>query len=257
MNKGKSDICNVAKAADVFCKRWTVCVLYALGEGATRFTELQQSLQLMSRSLLSQRLKELDKEGVIERRPNPSGRGWTYHLTPAGLEFLPLVKGLSDWGKRWSRRELAEGQVDFTLLLWDMERSVRADAFGGARIVVQLEFTDQPPNRRYWWFVNEGGRAALCLKDPGFGVDLHISATLPDMTRIWRGELPLEHALESGRFEAHGPAGLRRSLREWLPIGNSARTRAPSIGTRHGSRRAPGVASARAQRTIERRVVQR
>ena len=176
--KGYGQFCPVAKAAEVFCERWTALIVRDLGAGSTRFSELQRGVPLMSRSMLSQRLQRLENEGVIERRPKDAGRGWTYHLTPAGREFLPVVKALGVWGQRWSRRELADGEVDVSQLLWAMERFVRADAFGDRRTVVQFEFPDQPPNKRRWWFVNEAGEVHLCVKDPGFEVDLYLSARL-------------------------------------------------------------------------------
>lgn len=214
--KGYGQFCPVAKAAQVFCERWTPLILRDLGAGATRFSELRRGVPLMSRSMLSRRLQELESEGIIERRPNAAGRGWTYHLTSAGCEFLPIVNALGVWGQRWSRRELADGEVDIELLLWAMERGVRADAFGDRRTVVQLEFTDQPSNRRRWWFVNEAGEVHLCIKDPGFEVDLYLSARLRDMIYIWRGDLSLKSALETRRLEAIGPSHLRRALPAWL-----------------------------------------
>lgn len=140
--------CPVAKAAQIFCERWTALIIRDLGTGATRFSELRRGVPLMSTSMLSRRLQELAAEGVIERKRNDRGRGLTYHLTPAGLEFVPIVMALGVWGQRWTRRSLAEGEIDFGLLLWEMERIVRPEALGDGRTVVQLDFTDQPAHRR-------------------------------------------------------------------------------------------------------------
>jgi DNA-binding HxlR family transcriptional regulator len=214
--KGYGQLCPVAKAAEVFCERWTALILRDLGAGATRFTELKRGLPLMSRSMLSRRLQELEHEGIIERRPNETGRGCTYQLTQAGREFLPIVEALGEWGRHWSRRDLAANEVDVSQLLWSMERSVRPDAFGDRRTVMQLEFTDQPGNRRRWWFVNETGEAQLCVKDPGFDVDLYLSVRLRDMIQIWRGNLSLAHAMDSGRLTMQGPSQLKRAVPAWL-----------------------------------------
>lgn len=214
--KRYAQFCPVAKAAQVFCERWTPLILRDLGSGATRFSELRRGVPLMSQSMLSRRLQELESEGIIERRPNTAGRGWTYHLTSAGREFLPMVDALGAWGQRWSRRQLAEGEVDVELLVWAMERDVRPDAFGDRRTVIQLDFVDQPSNRRRWWFVNDHDEAQLCLQDPGFEVDLYLSVRLRDLVHIWRGELPLGNALETHRLEAVGPLPLRRALRAWF-----------------------------------------
>lgn len=214
--KGYGQLCPVAKAAEVFCERWTALILRDLGAGATRFTELKQGVPLMSRSMLARRLQELEHKGIVERRPNEAGRGYTYHLTRAGREFLPIVDALGEWGRHWSRRDLAPDDVDVTQLLWSMERFVRFDAFGDRRTVLQLEFTDQPGNRRRWWFVNDPGEAQLCVKDPGFDVDLYLSVRLPDMIRIWRGDLSLAQAMNSGRLKMDGPLKLKRALPGWL-----------------------------------------
>lgn len=214
--KRYAQFCPVAKAAQVFCERWTPLILRTLGSGATRFSELRRGVPLMSRSMLSRRLQELEREGIIERRPNIAGRGSTYHLTSAGREFLPVVDALGVWGQRWSRRQLAEGEVDVELLLWAMEHELRADAFGDRRTVVQLDFIDQPSNRRRWWFVNDPGEVQLCLQDPGFEVDLYLSARLRDLVHIWRGDLSLVNALDTHRLEAVGPLTLRRALRDWF-----------------------------------------
>ncbi|MDX1430808.1 MAG: helix-turn-helix domain-containing protein [Gammaproteobacteria bacterium] len=222
MARGYGQFCPVAKAAEVFCERWNALLLRELGAGSTHFADLQRGVPLMSPSTLSRRLRELEREGVIERRRSGAAGSWTYHLTPAGEEFLPLVEALGIWGRRWSRRELDEGEVDLQLLLWDMERTVRGDAFGAGRSVVQLELTDQPRSKRLWWFVNDDGRTQVCIDDPGFEVDLYLSATLVDMVHVWRGDVPLADALEHRRLRAHGATHLVRALGRWLTLSHFA-----------------------------------
>jgi DNA-binding HxlR family transcriptional regulator len=216
--KTYGQFCPVAKAAELFCERWTPLIIRDLATGATRFSEIQRGVPLMSPTLLSRRLKQLESEDIVERRPGPNGRGATYHLTEAGREFVPLIEGLGIWGQRWSRRQLAEHEVDLGLLIWSLERSVRADALGKSRKVVRLEFTDQPAGKQLWWFVNENGACELCLEEPGYEVDLYLACTLPDMIYIIRGDLPFGEALESGRLEAIGATAARRRLRDWLNL---------------------------------------
>jgi DNA-binding HxlR family transcriptional regulator len=215
--------CPIAKAAELFCERWTALILRDLLAGATRFSQLRRSVPLASPTLLSRRLRELEAEGVIERRRSESGRGWTYHLTRAGQEFAPIVEGLGVWGQRWSRRQLAAHEIDLGLLIWGLEVSVKPEAFGAPRCVVRLTFTDQPERARHWWFVNEDGRLELCVEDPGFEVDLYLSASLPDMIYIYRGDLPLARAIGQGRLEVHGAAWARKALPRWLAPGPLAR----------------------------------
>ncbi len=191
----------------------------AMAAGATRFSELRRGVPLMSPTLLSRRLKQLEAEGVIDRRNSKNQGKATYHLTQNGREFVPLVEALGVWGQRWSRRELADNEIDLGLLIWSLERNVKADAFGPARAVVQLVIVDQPAEKSMWWFVNENGGCELCLQDPGYDVDLYLSCTLPDMIHIVRGDSSLTRAIGDDHLEVIGAAAAGRKRRAWLNLG--------------------------------------
>jgi DNA-binding HxlR family transcriptional regulator len=208
--------CPIAKAAEIFCERWTALILRDLAAGATRFSQLRRGVPLASPTLLSRRLKDLEAEGVVQRRRSDSGRSWTYHLTAAGREFAPIVEALGVWGQRWSRRTLQKHEINLGLLMWGLELGVRPDAFGARRCIVKLTLSDQPERARHWWFVNDGGRAELCIEDPGYEVDLYLAITLPDMIYLYRGDLSLARACAQGRLEVHGAAWARRALPRWL-----------------------------------------
>jgi DNA-binding HxlR family transcriptional regulator len=223
--KRYGQFCPVAKAAELFCEKWTALIVRDLAVGATRFSELRRGVPLMSPTLLSRRLKQLEAEGVIERRRKTQGRGYTYHLTRAGLEFAPLVEALGVWGQRWSRRELAEHEIDLGLLLWSIERSADASAFQREQTVISLRLSDQPAGKDQWWFVNRDNTCELCLEDQGFDVDLYLTTTLPDMIYIIRGDLALTRALNDGRLEVHGTTAMKRKLRPWLNLSPLAKVR--------------------------------
>ena len=223
--KGYGQFCPVAKAAELFCERWTPLIVRDLATGATRFSELKRGVPLMSPTLLSRRLKQLEAEGIVERKRAPNGKSWTYHLSASGSEFVPMVTALGVWGQRWSRRQLAEGEVDVSLLAWSLERSVDAAAFGNASTVVRMGFTDQATAKSRWWFINRNGGCELCLEDPGHEVDLYLTTTVPDMIYIVRGDLSLTRALDEGRLDVMGPRPLRSRLRKWLNLSPLAKVR--------------------------------
>ncbi len=217
--------CPVAKAAEIFCERWTALIIRDLAAGATRFAELQRGVPLMSPTLLARRLRQLEAEGVVERRRGEGRRGFRYGLTRAGREFVPLVEALGVWGQRWTRRDLAPGEVDLGLLLWALERSVRGEALGGGRRVVELELTDQPAGRRRWWFLHEDGRTQLCRDHPGFDVDFYVSGTLRNLIRVVRGDISVGAALDQHRIEVFGAGRARARLRAWLNVSSLAAVR--------------------------------
>jgi DNA-binding HxlR family transcriptional regulator len=208
--------CPISKAAEIFCERWTPLILRDLGKGVTRFSELQRGVARASPTLLSRRLKELELEGLVERRRAQSGRGWTYHLTLPGQDLMPLVHSLGVWGQRWSRRELMDHELDAGLLLWSMERNARPEALAKERSVVQLTFRERPSRRRNYWFVGESGSTNLCISDPGFEIDLHLTTTLRDMIYIWRGDISLSAAIRDEKLVIFGSARAKSALSKWL-----------------------------------------
>lgn len=222
--KRYGQFCPVAKAAEVFCERWTPLIVRDLALGATRFSELQRGVPLASPSLLSARLKQLQREGIIERRRSESGNSWTYHLTAAGEELVPMVYALGTWGQRWSRRDLDDNEVDLGLLLWALERGAHPDAFGNGRTVIELTITDQIETKRNWWYRNEAGSCELCLTAPDSDIDLYVEATLRDLIRVWRGDLKLARALDTERLKAHGSAKARKAFPEWFAVNPLADT---------------------------------
>ena len=214
--KTYGQFCPIAKAAELFCERWTALILRDLSLGTSRFAQLQRGIPRASPTVLSRRLKELEAEGIVERRRSDTGRSWTYHLTPAGKEFVPIVRALGVWGQTWSRRELADHEIDAGLLLWAMERGARSDAFGDRRAVLKVTFSDRPVRKRDYWYLTGKDGTQLCITDPGFDVDLYLTTTLRDMIYIWRGDLPLERAHNEGRIEILGTAWAKRMLPRWL-----------------------------------------
>lgn len=216
--KGYGQFCPIAKAAEIFAERWTPLVLRELLAGSTHFNDLRRGVPLMSSSLLSQRLKRLETEGVIERCPSETGHGCEYHLTAAGRELEPLVSTMGNWGARWVRSRLVADELDVGLLMWDMRRRVRPNQFPTRRVVVEFEFRGVVKGRRRWWLISEGNEVDLCMTDPGYEVDLLILTDLRTMTAVWTGDAKLEQAVGSGQLEVHGSRQLRAKLGSWFGL---------------------------------------
>src|SRR5262249_57109664 len=97
--RGYGQFCPVAKGAEVFAERWTPLVLRELLCGSTQFSDLHRGVPLMSRSLLSLRLKQLEQIGVVERKHGPQGP--QYHLTQAGRGLGAAVRRPGGGGQAW------------------------------------------------------------------------------------------------------------------------------------------------------------
>jgi DNA-binding HxlR family transcriptional regulator len=212
---GYGQFCPVAKACEVVTERWTPLVLRELLAGSRRFNEICRGVPLMSRSLLAKRLKDLERAGVLERRSSARQRAAEYHLTPAGEELRPLIEGLGIWGQRWVVSDLEERDLDPSLLMWDISRSLRRDRLPEQRVVVRFEFADVTGPRRRWWLVIGGDGADLCMTDPGFEVDVGVTVGLRELTRYWLGQIGWRELAAAG-LAIDGPKWLERSLPEWL-----------------------------------------
>ena len=90
------------EAVELVGRRWTGAILAVWMEGALRFSEIAQAVPELSDRLLSERMKELEARGIVERRviPGPPVRG-EYTLSTMGRELEPALSELQRWAKRW------------------------------------------------------------------------------------------------------------------------------------------------------------
>src|SRR5215467_1823317 len=119
-----SQFCPVAKAAEVFGDRWSPIIMRELCFGTRSFGELLAAAPLISRTVLAQRLKQLEQDGVVYIDAKPKGKGHLYRLTPAGEDFRPIVELMSVWGQRWAQGVIGPDDLDPKMLLWGMRRQI-------------------------------------------------------------------------------------------------------------------------------------
>jgi DNA-binding HxlR family transcriptional regulator len=102
---GAASVCPDFHAAiELIGKRWTGAILSALTEGPMRFGELAKAVPRMSDRLLSQRLRELEDEGVVERTVEGGAPPRvSYELTEKGADLKPAIGELQAWAQRWKR----------------------------------------------------------------------------------------------------------------------------------------------------------
>jgi DNA-binding HxlR family transcriptional regulator len=214
---GYGQFCPLAKASEVFAERWTPLILREILLGSSRFSDIHRGVSLMSRSLLSKRLQELIRAGVLERVD--SGDGYDeYLLTTAGEDLRPIILQLGAWGKQWTRREFEAGDLDVGLLMWDMRRRVDQRRLPEGQTVVQFQYRDAPIQRRRWWLVLKRDDIDLCLVDPGLEPDVTVKTDVRTMTGIWMGDLSFGTALQTRELEIEGPSELRRGFPTWLQL---------------------------------------
>jgi DNA-binding HxlR family transcriptional regulator/putative sterol carrier protein len=95
------DGCSIARALDLVGERWALLVVRELLLGPKRYTDLRRGLANASPNVVSERLRELERAGIVRRRklPPPAGTR-VYELTPWGLELETIVMSLGHWAAR-------------------------------------------------------------------------------------------------------------------------------------------------------------
>ncbi|CAM4178804.1 helix-turn-helix domain-containing protein [Kibdelosporangium persicum] len=93
------DPCGIARALDLIGERWALLVVRELLFGPKRFTDLRAGLPTASQNVLSHRLRELERSGILTRRKlGPPASTWAYELTERGYELRPVIIELAKWG---------------------------------------------------------------------------------------------------------------------------------------------------------------
>ena len=203
--------CPVAQASEIVAQRWVPLILREIMVGYHRFNEIRHALPLISPSVLSQRLKGLEDDGVIVRRSDAGGA--SYHLTEAGEELRPVIEALGQWARRWVSRSYQEYELDPGVLMWSFRRHVVISEFPFGRSVVHFRLDGLPSSRRYWWLVVERGgsdEVDICMADPGHPVTLTVSAQLRVLVDVLMHDTTLAAALRQGAIVLEGDRDLAR-----------------------------------------------
>jgi len=208
-SKGYGQYCPVTRAVEVLGERWSLLILRDMIVGATRFNDLARGNPGLSRTLLSKRLRQFERAGIIEHVDDQ------YLLTPAGRDLEALVMGLGAWGAKWQFEDPRDEELDPELLMWWVHDRLDLTGLPDRRFVIEFDFTDQ---RRRFWIVNDANGPSVCNRDPGFEVDVRVVSDLPTMYKVWLGQVELKTAVRDGRVDLHGPAPLVRRMSAVLQL---------------------------------------
>lgn len=213
MGASYSQFCPVAKAMELLDERWTLLVVRELVTGSEHFNQLRRGLPRMSPSLLSRRLQQLVRAGVITREE--ADGEVRYRLTEAGEELRPVVEALGTWGTRWIP-DLADPDLDPKLLLWDMHRNVDHAKVPARRTVVAFEFDDVEPALSRWWLVISSGDVDVCDDDPGDEPVALVQTSLRTLTEVWRGDTAWSAARGAGAMRVIAGRDVAADLPGWF-----------------------------------------
>ena len=209
--------CALARAFDVLGERWTPLLLRELAIGPRRYADLLEGLPGVSPSLLTQRLRELEEDGIVRRSylPPPAARA-VYELTDDGVQLATSLVPLARWGARrlGSRREGETFSLSWVLLF--LRATADLAAAEGVDDVYEFHVDDE-----VFHVVVDDGRVGAQVGPAPRRPDLVVRTDLETFAAIGGGALPLDDAAE--RLQVEGDAeAVQRCLRLWAPAALAA-----------------------------------
>ena len=208
--------CPIARASELLAERWSFIILRNIVLiGCRTFNEIADGAPGLSRGLLSKRLRDLERAGVIEIRPKPDGPGSTYEPTQAGRELSEVMLALQRWGSQWA--ELTPEHAHPGVVLWGwVSCHLDRDRLPHRRVLVRFDYpTLSGPGSRGWLLI-ERGDAEICEKHPGGDEDLVVVVSDPGGVRPLgsrRARVGRRRARRGDR--GAGPRALARALPTW------------------------------------------
>ncbi|HMG54489.1 MAG TPA: winged helix-turn-helix transcriptional regulator [Kofleriaceae bacterium] len=199
------DPCGIARALDRVGERWALLVVRELLLGPRRFTDLRAGLPTASPNVLSQRLRELEDSGVIQRRSlPPPGAATVYELTPWGRELEPAILALARWGSRAT--PLPRGELGTSALVIALETTFDGGATEAPRARITLRLDGEP-------FCLEVTRRALAVRRGACDQpDATITADSRSLRAVVFGGRDLRHVRREGTLEIDGDEALAARL---------------------------------------------
>ena len=195
------DSCGVAHALELVGERWALLVVRELMLGAKRFGDIKEGLPGISANVLSHRLDELERAGLLTRRKLPKPAAvWVYDLTDWARDLEPVMQQFGRWAARdpHHRKDLHFG---VTSLILSLRTNFDATLADGLKLTIQLVANDES-------YVATVARKKLAI-EPGeaTGADATISGDPRMFASVTYGGRPFSDATGTGDLVVTGDAG--------------------------------------------------
>jgi DNA-binding HxlR family transcriptional regulator len=226
--------CPIAHALDVLGDRWTLLIIRDLLTGTKHFNNLERGLPGISRALLSRRLRLLQQAGIVEKYQKGSGANTTeYHLTEAGKDLKNVITALIEWGAMWAFDDPRPEELDPALLLWWMHDRINTENLTQDRVVIEFNFYGAASG--IYWLVLTPDEASVCLKPPGFEIDVVVHADIATFYQLWLGRINYAEALNDFGIQVDGLPKLVHAFPDWFawsitaPAVHAAKTKRAAV----------------------------
>ena len=210
----RREYCPIACGVEVLGDRWTPLIIRELILGARGFNEIHRGIPRVSRNLLAQRLRELERRGLMTHDAGEPGRSGAYELTAAGQALTPVVWAMGQWAAEWVFGDPSDDDCDGLSLIWRTHQLAIPSQLPATRTVVHLALTGAG-GAQGWLDIKRPG-ITVCKDDQGLAVDLSLEADTAQMQRWLIGLVPFGDLLAGGHARFLGPSRLARAFPTWF-----------------------------------------
>lgn len=217
-SKPYGTICALSKACEVIEPRWTLLILDQLWSGYSRFNDLRRAVGNISPGVLSKRLSEMERMGLIERVEDRARGTVDYVRTQLAIELEPAMDALAIWAQRNIEADVALATSDLSQMMWKYGKHLKTEMFPQRRVVLRFNFADESgPHSTYFIVAEPGSICEVCVVLPDLEIDLYVELTKVSLNAIFYGRSTVAREIEAGRMFVTGDAMLRRTMQQWLP----------------------------------------
>lgn len=206
------DGCAAAHALDLIGERWALLVVRELLFGPRRFTDLRAALPGISPNVLSQRLKDLEDIGVLNRTQlPPPAASWVYELTPWGQQLEPILQQLGRWGAQSPTHPLG-ARISVATGLSALKTMFDPALAPGLDATIALHIGRETYQLRF-----QNGQLVISRQSPTTP-DAAIGGELNDLRDVIFAGVPLATAEQAGKIKVEGDQALVQKFVTLFPL---------------------------------------
>lgn len=217
-SKTYGKICALSKACELLEPRWTLLILNEMWNGYSRFNDIRRAVGNISPAILSRRLADLEKAGLVERVEDVAKGSVEYVRTQKAIDLEAAMNALAVWAQRNIDADVALAHKDLSQFMWAIRPRIDRAHFPTRRVVIRFHFTDEEGRYPTYWYVAEPGmEAEMCISVPDVDVDLYVEAKKVSLAALFYGRSSLPREIDEGRLFLSGDARLRQAMERWFP----------------------------------------
>lgn len=216
--KPYGSICALSKACEVIEPRWTLLILNQMWSGYSRFSDLRRAVGNISPGVLSKRLTEMERMGLIERIEDRARGTVDYVRTQMAIDLEPALDALSIWAQRNIDADVALAESDVARIMWGYGKYIKSELLPQRRVVIRFNFSEEiGPYKTYYLLAEPGAPCDVCIAVHDLDVDLYVELANVSLSAIFYGRSTVAREIDAGRMYVTGDPLLQRSMQQWLP----------------------------------------